>query len=194
MRGKALALGLATVMAFGACGDDNDSASLTTTVAPATTTTLSQIQLDEQKANRIVLTAADLTGFSIDPPDPSDVSPEFEAAGNACAKNNPLWVRLAKPDDPRGAVSHFSKGDLIGVQSSVTFADDDDQARTAMADVSAPSFASCFSNALAAELRREPGYTNVSVTTAKLPAMTVGDQSIGYRSTARFRVQGTSVT
>ena len=32
MRAKAVALGLAAVLAFGACGDDGDSASSTTTV------------------------------------------------------------------------------------------------------------------------------------------------------------------
>jgi hypothetical protein len=194
MRGKAAALGLAAVLAFGACGDDNDSASSTTTVAPATTTTLSQVQLDEQKAQRIVLTAADLPGYTQDPPDPSADSPEFEAAANACVNNNPLIVALGTDTDPRGAVSpDFSKGDLTTVTSSVTFGDTEDAARSVMADLNAASFPACFSRAFTAELRKDTTNSNVSATTTKLPAINVGDQSVGYRTVARFRTQGTNV-
>src|SRR5688500_13043893 len=94
MRARAAALGLAAVMVFGAWGDDEDSASSTTTVAPATTTTLSPVQLDKQKAGRIILTVADLPGYTVDPPDSSRDSAEFIAAANACANNNPIWSRL----------------------------------------------------------------------------------------------------
>ena len=195
MRGKTRALGLAAVMLFGACGDDNDSASSTTTVVPATTTTLSQAQLDKQKAQRIVLTAADLPGYTQDPPDTTPDSAEFEAAANACANNNPVIVQLGTDNDPRGAVSpDFSKGEAVTVSSSVTFADTEDQARTVMTDLNAESFAACFSRAFTAELRKDPSFSNVSVSTTKLPAITAGDQSLGYRVVARVRTEGTNVT
>lgn len=194
MRGKAAALGLVAALALGACGDDNDSASSTTTVAPATTTTLSQVQLDEQKAQRIVLTAADLPGYTQDPPDSSADSPEFEAAANACVNNNPLIVALGTDADPRGAVSpDFSKGDTVTVTSSVTFGDTEDAARSVMADLNAASFPACFSRAFTTELRKDTTNSNVSATTTKLPAISVGDQSVGYRTVARFRTQGTNV-
>ena len=195
MRGRTAALGLAVAMLFGACGDDNDSASSTTTVAPATTTTLSQAQLDKQKAQRIVLTAPDLPGYAQDPPDPSPDSAEFEAAANACANNNPVIVQLGTDNDPRGATSpDFSKGEAVTVSSSVTFADTEDQARTAMSDLNAESFAACFSRAFTAELRKDPSFSNINVTTSKLPAITAGDQSLGYRVVARVRTGGTNVT
>jgi hypothetical protein len=197
MRGKRAVLGLAAVLALGGCGDDKDSASSTsTTVAPATTTTLSQAQLDKQKAQRIILTATDLPGYSQDPPDPSsDNSPEFEAAANACVNNNPVIVALRTDNDPRGAVSpDFSKGETASVSSGVTFAETEDKARTALADAGAASFPACFSRAFTAEVRKEPTYSNVSVTTTKLPDITAGDQSLGYRVVTKFRTEGTNVT
>ena len=176
------------------CGDDEESSS-GTTVAP-TTTTLSQIQLDEQKAQRVVLTEADLPGYTIDPPDPDDeITPEDLAALNACGNNDPLFVQLDKDDDPRGATSaSFSKGDTITAGSSVTFGENEDQAKATMTAVSAASYPTCLSRALTAQLRRNPGFTNVTVSTTKLPALTAGDQSVGYRNTARFRAGGTAVT
>ena len=194
MRRTTAVLGLAAVMLFGACGDDGDTASTSTTVAPATTTTLSQVQLDEQKAQRIVLTAADVPGYSQDPPDPGTDSAEFEAAANACVKNNPLIVALGGDNDPRGATSpDFSKGDTVSVTSSVTFGDTEDQARTVIADLNATTFPTCFSQAFTAELRKDTTNSNVSATTTKLPAVNIGDQSVAYRTVARFRTQGTNV-
>jgi hypothetical protein len=197
MRGTIAALGLAAVLVLGGCGDDKDSASSTsTTVAPATTTTLSQAQLDKQKAQRIVFTAPDLPGYSQDPPDPSsDDSPEFEAAANACVNNNPVIVALQGDNSARGADSpHFRKSETVTVSSSVTFAETEDQARTALADVSSASFPACFSRALTAEVRKDPSNTNVSVTTTKLPDITAGDQSLGYRVVVKFRTEGTNLT
>ncbi len=80
------------------------------------------------------------------------------------------------------------------MSSSVTFAETEDQARTALADLNAASFPACLSRAFTAELRKDPAFTNVSVTTTKLPAITAGDQSIGYRVVAKFRTEGTNVT
>lgn len=197
MRVKTAVVGMVAVLLLGGCGDDDDKESSTaTTVAPATTTTLSQAQLDKQKAQRVLLTAPDLPGYSQDPPDPSsDNSPEFEAAANACVNNNPVIVALRSDNDPRGAVSpDFSKGETVTVSSGVTFAETEDQARTALVEASAASFPACFSRALTAELRKDPTYSNVSVTTTKLPDITAGDQSVGYRVVAKFRTEGTNLT
>ena len=175
-----------------ACGDDESSAPATT-VAP--TTTLSQVQLDQQKADRVVLTAADVPGYTVDPPGPDDESPELEAAANACVNNNPVLVQLGKEGDPRGANGqNFSKGEDATLSSSVTFAETEEQARSAITDAGVASFPTCFSRALTAALRAQGTFTNPSVTTAKLPALTVGDGSVGYRSTARARVGATAVT
>jgi hypothetical protein len=178
-----------------ACGDDKESSSSTTTTL-ATTTTLSQIQLDRQKADRVVLAAADVPGYTMDAPEPDDESPELEAAANACVNNNPVLVVLGTDNDPRGVNGpDFSKGDEATISSSVTFAETEEQATAAIAAASVATFPNCFSRALATELRKpESGFTNVTVATAKLPALTVGSQSVGYRSTVRGRVQGQALT
>lgn len=193
MRARAAALGLAAVLVFGACGGDNGSSAPTTTVTPATTTTLSQVQLDKQKAQRVVLTAADLPGYTQDPPRPSGDRAEFAAAANACVNNNPVIVALGQDTDPRGATSPgFRKGETVTVSSSVTFGETEDAARSVMADLNAASFPACFSRAFTAELRKDTTNSNVSVTTTKLAALNVGDQSVAYRTVARLRTQGTN--
>ncbi len=195
--GARLAIGVAAVLLMTACGDDdNDSASqATTTVAPTTSTTLSQIQLDKQKAQRVVLTGADVPGFTAKAPDTNPDDAELEAAANACVNNNPLVIRLGSTDDQRGTSSpQFSKGATLEVGSSMTFGDTEDQTRTAIADVSGTSYGSCFSKANAATIRKLPGVTNVTAATTKLPALTVGEQSIGYRTVTTFRAQGQTVT
>ncbi|HEV2760436.1 MAG TPA: hypothetical protein VGV86_12790, partial [Acidimicrobiales bacterium] len=117
------------------------------------------------------------------------------AALNACANNDPVFAQLGEENDPRGAFSpEFSKGELVTVSSGVTFAETEDQARAAITAFSAASFPSCFSRGFAAVLRRDGTFTNVTVTTTKLPAMTAGDQTVGYRSLARVRAQGTAIT
>jgi hypothetical protein len=192
---KRVAVGLAAATLLAGCGDDGESSSSTTTMAPTTPTTLSQQQLDKQKAQRIVLTAADVPGFTLDPADPSDDSPELDAAVNACLNNNPLLVQLGSEGDPRGVDGDdFRKGETQRVSSSVTFADNDDQAKAAFNDLGAASFTDCFSRALTTRFRNDPEFTNVSVTTSRLPALTVGDQSLGFRNVMRARVAGTSVT
>lgn len=192
---RSLAVGLMSVTLLVACGDgdDDESSQSATTVAP-TSTTLSQIQLDKQHAQRIVLTAADVPDYTTDPPEPDDeLSPEGEAAFNACADNNPLLLQDSA-DDQRGAESaDFSKGDTITVGSSATLAETEDQARAAMTVLNGAAFSTCFSRALTEELRRDGTFTNVTVTPSKLPALTVGDQSVGYRFLARFRAGGQSL-
>ncbi|MCA1708757.1 MAG: hypothetical protein LC808_37950 [Actinobacteria bacterium] len=189
---RRLAVGLAAIVLLGACGGGGESSAPTTTAGP--TTTLSQIDLDRAKAKRIVLTAVDVPGFTVDPPDPGDESASFDDAANACGNNNPVLVRLGEDDDPRGARSEdYIKGDDVGVGSSATFAETEEEARSAITALMASSFSGCFSRAVATALRSDPTFTNVTVNTTRLPALTVGDQSFGYRSVARGRVSGTAV-
>ena len=197
MRERAAALLLVTALFTAGCGDGGGGAesSSQTTVAPTTSTTLSQAQLDKAKAQRIVLTAADLPGYTMDPPEPQDTSTLGSDAG-ACVNNNPVLVQLGNETDPRGALgADYSNPDDVTVGSSVTFADTDDQARSAFTDLSAASFPACFSRTFAAELQKqEPSFTNVSVNTTRLPAITAGDQSAGFRSVAQVRSEGVRVT
>ena len=177
-----------------ACGDDKPSAS-STTVPPDTPTTISQADADRQKARRVVLTAADLPGFTQDAPEPGDESADLEAAANACVGNNPLLVRLGEADDRRGARSpHFSKGDAVGIGNDVTFGESEDEARAAIAAVGGSTFPACFASALAAELRKDPTLNDVGVNTFHLVSLSVGDQSVGYRCVARARARGAPLT
>ncbi len=188
---RSLALLVSAIMLLVACGDDESSAPATT-VPPSTTTP--QVELDRQKAQRLGLTAADLPGFTM-APDTGGDSADLEAATNACVNNDPLLVRLGEDDDPRGASSaDFKRGETLTVHSGVTFGESEDQTRVAMAAIGASSFPGCFSDALTTELRKNATLTDVTVTTTRLPALSVGDESVGYRSTARARVGGQSVT
>ncbi len=190
---EVMAVGIAAATLLMGCADDKPSASPTS--APTTATTVSQVEADRQKAQRVVLTVADVPGFTEDARDPGDDSADLEAAANACVNNHPLLVRLGEHDDARGASSRdFSKGDTVGINNDVTFGESEDEARSALAALSAPTFAACFSNALAAELRKDATLSNVSVTTSKLASLAVGDESVGYRSVARARARGTTLT
>lgn len=187
-----VALAAAVAVGVGACGGGGSGGP----APPGTTTTsLSPAQLDKARAQRVVLTAADLPGYTTDPPGAARDSAEFEAAADACVRNNPLIVALGEDDDPRGASSPgFRRGDTVRVTSSVTFGDTEAAARTVMADLGAPSFPACFSAAFTAELRKDAANSDVAVTTTTLPADQLGDQSVAFRTVARFRTQGTNVT
>ena len=141
-----------------------------------------------------MLTAADMPGYTQDPPGRRvKSSPEFTAAADACVNNNPVIAALRSDNDPHGAHSpDFRRGQPVTVSSSVTFAETEDHARTALADIGAASFPECFSRALTPEVRSVPTNSNVSVTTAALP-VTGGDQSLGYRVVAKYRTEGTNV-
>ncbi|MDQ4069100.1 MAG: hypothetical protein M3203_06475 [Actinomycetota bacterium] len=191
---RALAACLAGTVLVVACNGDESSAP--TTTAPAgPTTTISQVEGDRQKAQRAVLTPADLPGFSQDAPGTHVDDTELEAAANACFGYNPLLVRLGEADDPRGAASpHFRRGEVLTLGSGVTFAETEDEARAAITALSAEGFERCFSDALGARLRNNPMFADVDVTTARLPNVAVGDESTGYRSTVGVQVSGQAVT
>jgi len=81
------------------------------------------------------------------------------------------------------------------VASAVTFAETEDEARAALTDIGALSFPACFSRAFSEAVRRElSDFTIVSTTTTRLPALSVGDQDIGYRAVLKARVSGTPMT
>ena len=175
-------------------GDEPSSSSLsaTTTVAPATTTTISQVQLDKEKALRVVLTAADLPGFTADPPDADDAG--AASGAGECMGDNPVLYQLGEASDPRGATSNdFSKG-AVTVRSDVTFAESDDVARAAVATLTTASFPACYSEILTSVLNEESNITNVSVTTTRLPTLNVGDQAVGFRATSKLRFNGMPIT
>ena len=190
---QAVALCATAVLLLVGCSDGESSAP-STTGPQVETTTIPPAEADKQRSQRVVLTAGDVPGFTQDP-QRDENSAEWEAAVNACLNNDVLLTRVGEDNDPRGAKSaQFSKGELFTVASSATFGETEDEARNAMTALGATSFTGCFSDATAAELRRNTTLSTVSVTTAPLPALDVGDQSAGYRSTARVGAGGQAVT
>lgn len=189
--GKSVALVVAAVTLVTACNGDGTSSAPTTT-----STTLSQVDLDREKAERIVLTAADVPGFTADPPTPDDEEDaSFEESLNTCLDDNALLLRLGEDADERGASSpDFSRGDEQTVSSAVTLGETEDEANSAMETITAAPFAACFSQAIGDELRKDPTFTNVTVNTTRLPALSGGDENVSYRSVVRTRVAGTNLT
>jgi len=139
----------------------------------------------------VVLTVADVPGFTMEAPDPDEAGflPE------ACFNGNALLLRIGRDDDPRGALSpDFADSQDAIVGSAVTFAETEDEARAAFTVFEAPSFPPCFAADFAKQMDSLPDFSNVTATTTRLPALTVGDQSIGYRTTLKSRYTGIAVT
>ena len=169
----------------------------TTTPTPTTTGTGSSVDADAQRAPKLLLSAADVPGFTAEPPDPySDSASFFE--GFQCT-NDPVFYSLGASDDPTGASSPiFSQGALVPspegnraqrtVASAVTFAASPDKARSAMASLKVASFADCFSRAYKDYLADDAALSDVSVSTSPLPVLGVGDESVGYQALVRSRL------
>jgi hypothetical protein len=192
---RVAAVGVAGAMLLVGCGDDGESAGSgqpATTAAP-TSTTLSQVQLDKQKAQRIILTATDVPEFTMDSPDAGPDSGFLP--GESCFNNDPLLLRIGRNDDPRGGLSpDVSDSDDGTVSSTATFAETDAEAVASLAALSGASFPACFARAFSEELDKQPDFTSVTSTATRLPAQAVGDQSIGYRVTSKTRYTGVAVT
>ncbi|MFP5316968.1 MAG: hypothetical protein ACLGI2_01595 [Acidimicrobiia bacterium] len=188
MRGMRLAAALVATVVLAACGGDGESAAPTTT-----STTPSPVQLDKQRAQRAVLSLADLPGYTEDAPDPDDED-QAVASADECVEANALLLRLGEDDDPRGAASADFGREAHTVSSSVTFAETDEEARQAIAVLNRGATITCLSTALTEELRATPGFTNVRVTSSKLPGVTAGDENVGYRLVTRGTAAGQAVT
>ena len=180
-----------TTILLAGCGGDGESSAPTTLAA--TTTTLSQVELDRATAQRVVLGAADLPGFTEVAADPGEEEAldATAAVQEDCFQNNALLVRLGEEGDERGAASpDFEKGDLT-VGSAVTFGETEVAAQSALAELGTASFPDCFSRAVADAIRSDPTLTNVNVTTNRVPAPTAGDEAIGFRSRFGITYSGT---
>lgn len=78
----------------------------------------------------------------------------------------------------------------------MTFGETEDEARSAITDITVSTFPACFSRIIPAELKKDPTFTNVTATTTTttLATITASEQSVGFRSVVRTRVAGTNLT
>jgi hypothetical protein len=177
---------LTAAVLLAACGGGGEAAAPTTT-----STTVPQIELDKRKAEQAVLAAADLPGYT----DDADEDEGDDLAGaSECVGASPLLVVLGEAGDPRGASSPTRSSGVHSVSSSVSFAETEDEATAALAVVEDEATATCLGNALVADMRATPGFTNPRLTTSRLPAVSAGDQQAGFRMVLRATVAGQVLT
>jgi hypothetical protein len=181
---------LALLVLVPACGGD-DSESSETTTAP--TTARATAEVDKARAGRIVLTGADLPGYTEDVSAEDD--PEADRVFAACVQNDP--VLTAEPGtNPRSVDgSDFDKSDAQSVSSSATIAETEDQARAAMGRLREQGVLDCLGTSFRDELRDTLGSeaTLRSVDIDELQVAAVGDESVGLRLVATVAVQGETV-
>jgi hypothetical protein len=167
-------------MALAACGDGEK---------------LPTAQEDKARAERIVLTEADVPGLTKEPADDSsDTSTDpSDVAFEACLHNNPLLTTLGESE--RGADATFSDDDESVTRSSaVTFAESEKDAKAAFAELTSDSFAGClegtFKSGLQAEIGSDADVSGLKV--AAVPVADVGDEAVAYRADVDLEAAGQS--
>lgn len=137
---------------------------------------------DEEAARRIVLTSADLPGFTREPAEEDDPAGPLDR----CVNNNPLFVG----DNPRGVDGDdFTKDDgNLRVQSGAVFAVNESEATKGFADLEGALASQCLRDAMRETLRTslDPGVTVRDVSNAPLAAPNVADQSAASRLTVEL--------
>ncbi len=93
---KILVLITTLVLLVGCGGDDDSESAESTTIPPTTRPTAEQ---DKQRAGRIVLTAADLPGYTEDT-SPDEDDDEVDRAFAACVQNDPV-LTAEEPENRR---------------------------------------------------------------------------------------------
>lgn len=175
-----------------ACGGDTKTSSATTTSAP-TTTTIPPASEDKAKAEKIVLTQADVgAGFTATVEEEGEEeSPEADQAFRECSQNNPV---LNSEAEDRAASSEFEKGQLTTVGSDVEFWTNEQEFKAAMDILASDAFVSCIDGAfskLFSEMGGEQGVTVSNVKTTKRAVSAPGtDQSSGLATTLTMSAGG----
>lgn len=149
-------MALVVAFALGACSDGAE-VTLSTGVADS-----GPVAHDLAAAQHVVLTAADLPGYSVELPADPDPAVAHAAAGfQQCAGT----AAAALGEEQRTAESPgFHLGSSASVSSLATVALDELQSKAAMADLSRPDLAGCITALLRSAFERD---SNVSVTSAR---------------------------
>lgn len=159
-------------MALVACGGDGDNGAVT--AAPTA-------EEDKVRAEGVVLSELDLPGLIKQPA--QDETDAADAIYNECINDNPLLTEFG--EGARGAESDYRNGEQTIVRgSSAAFAEHEEEATAAIAELRKPTFAGCFERALqvfyTAEIGDEAEVKNVEV--SALVVEERGDESVGYRA------------
>ncbi len=134
---------------------------------------------DKATSERIVLTSADLPGFTLEPDEPDDDS---TGSFKECVKDNPLLTGDNKPRSTDGAGFTRDDGNLR-VQSGAFVAEKVDEARSAFSDIAAALGGDCLREGLARTVREgaDPGVIVRDVTSEPLPELEVADDYAATR-------------
>lgn len=169
----AAALGL-VVLAGAACGSSTPSA-----------------EEDKKRAERMVLTLADLPGFVVDPEEDDGKVSDL----NECVNGNPTWTEDPKP---RGFSSpDFSKDDgNVVVSSGAVLTVEVSEAQKAMADMREALASECLREGLKASVLdgADSGVSVRSVQTTPQPGPTYGDESVASRTVMQISAPGERLT
>ena len=132
---------------------------------------------DKAQAERIVLKASDIPGFTVDNEEDGD-----DGGFRACLKDNPTWS--VRPN-PRGADSDFTNDDAVYVSSGALLTAKVPEARKAFADVKAAMSSQCMRDEFKAAIVEDapPGITVGDVATVPLSMPGLGDESTASRIT-----------
>ncbi len=183
------------------CGGSTSTKSLATTVAPASTvqttpstlsttmttaTALPSVAQDAAAANRVLLRLGDLPGYKALS---SEVSP-FVKVYSTCTANQLMPGGASGRRAGQGTfyldeTATVRALQTTGVSSFAVFADNEADARRAVADIAKPDVVQCVGKALLANVRdlTSPPVTGLSQTSVALPALRVGPESAGLRTT-----------
>ena len=179
---------LALLVLLPACGGDDSESSDATTIPPTTRPT---VEADKARAGRIVLTAADLPGYTEDT-SPEEDSDEVDRAFAACVQNDPV-LTAEEDTNPRTVDgADFDKTDEISVSSSATIAETEEQARAALEQLRQQTVLDCLGTAFRRELATslDPGVTLRNVSVNNLPVAAAGDEAVGLRILATISAAG----
>lgn len=176
------------VMILWGCGGDDSDSSTTATAPP---TTRDPVQVDKERATRIVLTATDLPGYTEDTA-PEEEDDEVDKAFAACLQNDPV-LTADEPANPRTVDGKdFEKGEELTVSSKATIAATEDQARTALTQVRSRTVLDCFTRTIRTELPKtlDPGVNLGNVTVTSPAVAPVGDEAVGLRIVLVLSAEG----
>ncbi len=187
MRVKRSAVVLFVLALSGAASACSEGGDVTISVGGGRSTSA---DADLLTAQRVVLTATDLPGYSVEPGlQPDAASAEAAASFQQCAGAG----AAALGHDHRTAQSPgFRRGTSTSISSLATLAVDEVQARAAMEDLSRPNMNACVSGLLRAVLEhdRKVPVTSATSQIVETPGVGRGTEAVTWRTALELTAGG----